>query len=129
MTGLESFGLGGCKESVGSEDASESHQEDEEEDEAHDDYIMTDAGANLQPAAHLTHQEEEMLQERGRSKGLCPSTVGPSQGRGQKLTRAMKSDMSSTIRKRLCVGTLTERWTALKAQVTKRSGIRFCEEQ
>ena len=46
---------------VAGEELGEGQQEHEEQDEAHDDDVMADACAYLQPTAVILHQEEEML--------------------------------------------------------------------
>ena len=43
------------------QDLTDSQQQQEEADHRHDDHVVTDAGPNLQPAAIVPHQEEEVL--------------------------------------------------------------------
>jgi len=44
-----------------SEEFTEHEQQEQEQDHRHDDDVMTDAHADVQPAAVVTHQEEEVL--------------------------------------------------------------------
>jgi len=44
-----------------SEEFTQHQKQEQEQDHRHDDHVMTDAHANLQPAAMVTNQEEEML--------------------------------------------------------------------
>ena len=43
------------------EHSTDAQQREEDEDGYHDDDVVTDAGANVQPASVVLHQEEEML--------------------------------------------------------------------
>ena len=45
------------------EDATETEEGEEDEDGYHDDDVVTDAGADVEPATVVLHQEEEMLKE------------------------------------------------------------------
>jgi len=44
------------------EEFTQHQQQEQEQDHRHDDHIMTDAHANLQPAAVVANQEEKVLQ-------------------------------------------------------------------
>ena len=42
---------------------SEAEQQTQETDETHDDHVMTNTGADLQPAPRVGHQKKEMLKQ------------------------------------------------------------------
>ena len=55
------------------EDATETEEGEEDEDGYHDDDVVTDAGADVEPAAVVFDEEEEMLEENEPHPSHCPS--------------------------------------------------------
>ena len=61
--GLLPVPLAGDAEGEVGEHSTDAQQGEEDEDGNHDDDVVTDAGADVQPASVILHQEEEMLKQ------------------------------------------------------------------
>ena len=48
--------------------STDAQQGEEDEYGYHDDHVVTDAGADVEPASVVLHQEEEMLKQEGASR-------------------------------------------------------------